>query len=53
MSGTDDQITIDSALGWAADMEERQFFGWDEDRDDLVERVERRQVFKCIKFHMA
>jgi ATP-dependent helicase HrpB len=33
---------LDVELGWAADMEERQFFGWDDDRDDLVERVERR-----------
>jgi len=33
---------LDVELGWAADMEERQFFGWDEERDDLLERVERR-----------
>jgi ATP-dependent helicase HrpB len=33
---------LDVELGWAADMEERLFFGWDDERDDLIERVERR-----------
>jgi len=33
---------LDVELGFAADMTERTFFGWDEDRDDLTRRVERR-----------
>ena len=33
---------LDVELGFAADMTERTFFGWDEERDDLVQRVERR-----------
>jgi len=34
--------SLDVELGFAADMTERTFFGWDEDRNDLVRRVERR-----------
>lgn len=34
--------TLDVELGFAADMTERTFFGWDDDRDDLTRRVERR-----------
>jgi ATP-dependent helicase HrpB len=33
---------LDIELGFASDMDERTFFGWDNTRDDLVERVERR-----------
>ncbi|RZV48062.1 MAG: ATP-dependent helicase HrpB [Acidimicrobiales bacterium] len=33
---------LDIELGFATDMDERTLFGWDDDRDDLVERVERR-----------
>ncbi len=34
--------TLDVELGFAADMTERTFFGWDDDRDDLTRRIERR-----------
>ena len=34
--------TLDVELGFAADMTERTFFGWDAERDDLTRRVERR-----------
>ncbi len=34
--------TLDVELGFAADMAERTFFGWDDDRNDLTRRVERR-----------
>ena len=34
--------TLDVELGFAGDMTERTFFGWDEDRNDLTRRVERR-----------
>lgn len=34
--------SLDVELGFAADMTERTFFGWDEERNDLVRRVERR-----------
>ena len=33
---------LDVELGFAANMDERTFFGWDDERDDLVMRVERR-----------
>ena len=33
---------LDVELGFAADMTERTFFGWDDDRDDLTRRIERR-----------
>ncbi len=33
---------LDVELGFAADMTERRFFGWDDERDDLTSRVERR-----------
>ncbi len=33
---------LDVELGFAAEMAERTFFGWDDDRDDLTMRVERR-----------
>ncbi len=33
---------LDVELGFASDIIERSFFGWDEDRNDLVRRVERR-----------
>lgn len=33
---------LDVELGFAAEMTERTFFGWDDERDDLVQRVERR-----------
>ncbi|MFT7475939.1 MAG: ATP-dependent helicase HrpB [Verrucomicrobiales bacterium] len=33
---------LDVELGFAADMTERTFFGWDDDRNDLTRRVERR-----------
>lgn len=33
---------LDIELGFSAEMDERIFFGWDEDRNDLVQRVERR-----------
>ena len=33
---------LDVELGFASSITERTFFGWDEDRDDLVSRVERR-----------
>ncbi len=33
---------LDVELGFGADMTERTFFGWDDERDDLVQRVERR-----------
>ncbi len=33
---------VDVEFGFAADITERVFFGWDEGRNDLVERVERR-----------
>ena len=34
--------TLDVELGFAADMTERTFFGWDGERNDLTRRVERR-----------
>ncbi len=34
--------TLDVELGFAADMAERTFFGWDDDRNDLTRRVEKR-----------
>ncbi len=34
--------TLDVEMGFSADMTERTFFGWDEDRNDLTRRVERR-----------
>ena len=34
--------SLDVELGFAADMTERTFFGWDDDRNDLTRRVERR-----------
>ena len=34
--------SLDVELGFAADVGERTFFGWDDDRDDLIMRVERR-----------
>ncbi len=33
---------IDVELGFASEMTERTFFGWDDERDDLTMRVERR-----------
>ena len=33
---------IDVELGFMVDMDEREFVHWDDDRDDLVRRVERR-----------
>ena len=33
---------LDVELGFAADMTERTFFGWDDERDDLTRRIERR-----------
>lgn len=33
---------LDVELGFASEMTERTFFGWDEERDDLTMRVERR-----------
>lgn len=33
---------LDIELGFASEMEDRVIFGWDEERDDLVQRVERR-----------
>ena len=34
--------TLDVEMGFAADMTERTFFGWDDGRNDLTRRVERR-----------
>ena len=34
--------SLDVELGFAADMTERTFFGWDDERDDLTVRIERR-----------
>lgn len=34
--------SLDVELGFGDDVDERVFFGWDESRNDLVERVERR-----------
>ena len=34
--------TLDVELGFAADMTEHTYFGWDDDRNDLTRRVERR-----------
>ncbi len=33
---------LDVELGFASDINERTFFGWDDSRDDLTRRVERR-----------
>lgn len=33
---------LDVELGFASEMTERTYFGWDDERDDLVQRVERR-----------
>lgn len=33
---------LDVELGFASDITERVFFGWDDDQNDLVQRVERR-----------
>ena len=44
---------LDVELGFAANMNERTFFGWDDDRDDLVVRVERRLGSLDFGTHVA
>ena len=44
---------LDVELGFAADMTERTFFGWDDDRNDLAVRVERRLGSLDFGTHVA
>ena len=44
---------LDVELGFAANMDERTFFGWDDERDDLVVRVERRLGSLDFGTHVA